>query len=102
MADKQERIEVKCFGVVCDNQDGGYTAKLYTSRDVWLDEKYADYLKWDVDPGDEDIMSRDDYEKDVDDDEYNHGYQAGDVTIKLVNVDGQWQLAEEVSIHGGQ
>lgn len=98
----KEKLSLEVFGVIIDDQSGGFTALILKSKEAWIKELYDDQhvSKGKVRKG---APTIEEFTEEVDDDEYQNGYQAGTLTIELEkNDDGKWELADEISFHGGQ
>jgi len=92
------KITIPVFTVLSDNGDGGYTMRAYNSKEEWVNQQVKELNKW----GDQkEPFTPESFERAAEDDEYQYGYQGTD-SISIKEVDGKWQLAEELSFHAGQ
>lgn len=101
---KKNKITIDVFSAIKDNQDGGFSVRLFNDKEDWIDDQIENQ---DLD---EDEYSRDTEEgkqkrtelfKELQEDEYQNGY-TGTAKIFLVEKDGKWVLEKPFYTHGGQ
>ena len=68
----------------------------YNNQEEWLDKAVKEHNEYENEK-----LTPEEYLKLAEDEEYQYGYQGTD-SIVIQEVDGKWQLAEELSFHAGQ